>query len=90
MLIKFEKKFNKQYQKADLKIKTAFKARLKLFKDNPLNPLLDNHLLIGNYLGKRSINITGDWRAIFSESKDEEGEEYIIFHFLGTHSQLYG
>lgn len=89
MLIKFEKKFNKQYQKADSKIKTAFKARLKLFKDNPLNPLLDNHLLIGNYLGKRSINITGDWRAIYSES-EEEGNKIVVFYLLGTHSQLYG
>lgn len=89
MLISFGRKFNKQYQKADLKIQSAFNARLKLFQQNPLNPLLDNHPLIGNYLGKRSINITGDWRAIYSETEDEEGVS-IHFHLLGTHSQLYG
>ena len=89
MLISFGRKFNKQYQKADSKIKAAFKTRLTLFKNNPLNPLLDNHQLTGNYLGKRSINITGDWRAVYSEGEDEEGNKFILFHSLGTHSQLY-
>lgn len=89
MLINFGRKFDKQYQRADAKIKAAFDTRLKLFQDNPLNLLLDNHSLTGNHLGKRSINITGDWRAIYTEAKNEKGEKIIIFHLLGTHSQLY-
>lgn len=90
MLISYGKKFKKQYQKANLKIKDAFKMRLKYFRENPDNPTLNNHPLIGTHLGKRSINITGDWRAVYSESINDEGEKSVIFHLLGTHSQLYG
>lgn len=31
------------------------------------SPLLNNHSLTGKWRGYRSINITGDWRAIFVE-----------------------
>lgn len=88
MQIKFAKKFKKQYGKADIKIKVAFDKKLTLFLQNPFYPLLNNHLLIGTYLGKHSINITGDWRAIFSETENE-GEKVIIFELLDTHSNLY-
>ena len=90
MLINYGRKFSKQYDKADLKIKKAFKNRLKIFKDDSHNPLLNNHALTGEYSGYRSINTTGNWRAIFSESKDEEGEKVVTFEVLGTHSELYG
>lgn len=89
MLTNFGKKFDKQYQKADFKIKKAFGLRLKLFKQNPIDISLNNHPLTGSHLGKRSINITGDWRAIYSEITNKEGEKAITFHLLGTHSQLY-
>lgn len=84
--VDFTNKFDKQIIKAPLKIKKALRERLELFKDNPFYPLLKNHLLTGDYKGYRSINITGDWRAIYSEH--EEGK-LIIFESLGTHSQLY-
>lgn len=90
MLINYEKKFKKQYQKADLKVKDAFKLRLKYFRENRNNPTLNNHPLTGTHLGKRSINITGDWRAVYSEKTNEEGEKIVTFQLLGTHSQLYG
>lgn len=44
-------------------------------------------LLKGSYLGFRSINITGDWRAIYSEEKNKKGDKTVIFEVLGTHSQ---
>lgn len=88
--IDYDKNFLKQLKKAPLEIKKAFAERFKLFLKEPFHSLLNNHSLTGNYSDSRSINITGDWRAIYSESKDEEGVETIIFHFLGTHSQLYG
>lgn len=84
MQIRFAKKFSKQYDKADHKIKTAFQNRLKLFLTNPFNPQLKNHALTGNFSGFRSINVTGDWRAIYSEKNS-----MVIFEVLGTHSQLY-
>lgn len=84
MEIKFSPDFHKQYGKANEKIKSAFQKRLELFQQNPFNPILRNHPLTGQLKGSRSINITGDWRAIFTETNDA-----IIFELLGTHSQLY-
>lgn len=88
MKINFAREFTKQYQKTDSKIRKAVDKRLDLFLENPLNPILNNHLLSGNYKGYRSINITGNWRAIYSEI-EKRNETLIIFKSLGTHSQLY-
>lgn len=84
MEIKYNPRFHKQYAKSNKKVKTAFNSRLKLFLQNSHHPLLRNHALTGDYKGYRSINITGDWRAIYLEHG-----EIIIFEALGTHSQLY-
>jgi len=84
MQTNFSKTFNKQYDKASRKIKSAFDKKLIIFLANPSHPQLKNHPLSGKYKGYRSINVTGDWRAIYSESKSS-----IIFELLGTHSQLY-
>lgn len=84
MEIKYNPRFRKQYAKSNKKIKTAFNSRLELFLQNSHHPLLKNHALGGEYKGFRSINITGDWRAIFSEDRG-----IITFIALGTHSQLY-
>lgn len=89
MPVKFSKKFGKNYERADAKIKSAFNSRLKLFLQDQFHPLLDNHSLTGKLKDFRSINITGDWRAIFSISSDTEKNQIIIFEMLGTHSQLY-
>jgi addiction module RelE/StbE family toxin len=88
MKVKYTKKFAKQYDKADLKIQTFFKERLKLFLKEPSNPQLRNHPLKGKLTGYRSINITGDWRALYSE-EIRKGEVIITFEMIGTHSQLY-
>ena len=88
MEIKFSGRFRKQHDKANEKIRKAFHKRLSLFRQNPLDPQLRNHPLKGSYKGHRSINITGDWRAIYCKSKIEDGE-IIIFELLGTHSELY-
>lgn len=89
MQTNFAKKFKKRYEKADAKIKTAFDKRLKLFLQNQFDPSLNNHQLTGKYSKSRSINVTGDWRAVFEESVDEEGEKQVNFKILGTHSELY-
>ena len=82
--IDYSKGFNKQLKKAPLSIKIALRQRLGLFIADQFHPQLNNHTLTGKYKGYRSINITGDWRAIYSEEKDAG-----IFELLGTHSQLY-
>ena len=86
MEIKFTSRFAKQYKKAPFEIKASFDKRLDIFLQNKFNSLLNNHSLSGKYKGWRSVNITGDWRAIFREF---ENGEIIYFDIIGTHSQLY-
>lgn len=83
--VRFTTKFKKQINKTDSKIQKAFDNRLALFLENFDNPILNNHALIGKYKGCRSININGDWRAVYSVYSDDE----IVFEMIGTHSQLY-
>lgn len=82
--IDYSRRFGKQFKKASLEIKKAFRHRLDLFTEDPFNPLLNNHSLSGRFIGQRSINITGDWRAIYIVEQNT-----VIFIALGTHSQLY-
>ena len=84
MSVQFTKKFQKQYKKAPVEITDKFNKRLQIFIDDEFDSLLNNHALTGVYSGYRSINITGDWRAIYRKSGD-----LAIFEALGTHSQLY-
>lgn len=88
--IDFSSQFKRQLAKAPLKIKIAFYRRLDLFINQPHHPQLHNHSLRGRWDGYRSLNVTGDWRAIFSQ-KYERGQSKptILFIALGTHSQLY-
>lgn len=89
MQINFVKRFKKQYDRADSKIKKAFDKKFELFLQDPFYPLLDNHALTGQYAGYRSIDVTGNWRAIFRQIEDEKGNKIVIFELLGTHPQLY-
>lgn len=85
MIIRLHKSFEKQFKKFKPGVQKKTKERLGLFIDDPFNPLLDNHPLKGKYLDYRSINITGDIRAIFKLIGDGE----CIFVAIDTHSNLY-
>ncbi len=85
MRAKFHKKFAKQLGKYSIKIQKAFEKRLKIFQENPFEEILGNHPLSGIWLGYRSINVSGDLRAIY-ELIDEETAFFVA---IGTHSQLY-
>lgn len=85
MVIETTKAFDKQYAKLNPKVKTSFKSRIRVFKANPFDSTLRNHALKGKYLGFRSIDITGDVRALYTT----QGDTIIIFGFIGSHSQLY-
>jgi addiction module RelE/StbE family toxin len=86
MEIKYSRQFIKEFKKCPVKIKSNFKKRLEFFINDKYLPILNNHPLNGEYDNCRSINITGDWRAIFREA---DNGEIIYFHAIGTHSQLY-
>lgn len=85
MVIETTKAFDKQYAKLNLRVKTAFKQRVEMFRANPFDSRLRNHALKGRYLGYRSIDVAGDIRALYTV----RGNTVIIFGFIGTHSQLY-
>ncbi len=89
MEIKYTGRFKNQYHKADKQIKPAFAQTLELFLEDPEHPALRNHALTEKYTGYRSIDVTGDWRALFKETHSGE-QKIITFHMLGTHPQLYG
>lgn len=90
MNIKYSATFKKQYKKAPKKIQEKVKERIILLVQDPANQLLNNHALTGKFRGYRSINITGDWRAIYSIPLDLKSKQEYYFELVGTHSQLYG
>lgn len=80
----FHKNFKKRFKKLPLKIQRQFYERLELFLRNKFDKTLNNHEVGAAFPDCRSINITGDCRAIFYEQKDA-----VIFIIIGTHSDLY-
>lgn len=89
MLIRRAKSFLKRYQKLPLKIQTKVDAALALFFDDPQDPALRNHALVGKYRGLNSIDVTGDWRIHLRELSGGR-YEFVELVAVGTHSQLYG
>ena len=86
MQIEYSQKFVKEFKKCPQNIKESFKFRLKIFIKDKHSPVLNNHRLSGKIKNFRSINIGGDWRAIFEEM---ERGQIIYFVAIGTHSRLY-
>ncbi|MDD5731376.1 MAG: type II toxin-antitoxin system mRNA interferase toxin, RelE/StbE family [Patescibacteria group bacterium] len=84
MIVGSSKKFDKAFKKCPQEIKDRFIERLEIFKSDKYDPILKNHSLSGKLNGLRSINVSGNYRAIFEEKSDD-----IIFIAIGTHSQLY-
>jgi addiction module RelE/StbE family toxin len=85
MKVVFHATFVKRFQKCSPKIQQAFEERLELFLKNPYHPLLRNHAVGRAYPGCRSINVTGDMRAIYHMH-----EGACVFVLIGTHAELYG
>lgn len=79
------KSFEKQFKKLPKKIKQQAIVRLQLFVSNPLDYRLDNHPLAGAWTGHRSIDVTGDIRAIYTKA-DEHVARFVA---IGSHSELY-
>jgi len=89
MRIKVSNEFIQLYKKSDVRIQHAVDEKLRLFSKNPTDLNLRNHALRKPYEGKRSIDITSDWRAIYEEVKDNEEKPIAYFITLGTHKTLY-
>jgi len=80
------KRFQREYEKLSQRVQRRVDARFLLFMRDPFDRVLENHQLTGPYSGSRSINLSGDLRAIYVESYPD------AFHFLeiGRHRELYG
>lgn len=86
MKIVFHKHFQKAYQKLPKELQTKVDEKLGLFLSSPYHPDLNNHKLHGVYEHHRSIDITGDYRAVFILL----AHDVVFFKIVGTHHQLYG
>ena len=84
MHIQLKKDFKKRYKKLPIRLQKAFQERFILFQQDPFNHILNNHALAGKYKKCRSINISGDLRAVYTIDDD-----VIVFLIIGTHSELY-
>jgi len=84
MKVVLHKHFKKNYKKFQA-IQNKIDERLVLFMKDPFNPILNNHALSGEHAGRRSINITGDYRAIYTLLNPSLAQ----FIEVDTHSNLY-
>lgn len=85
MKIIFHRNFEKKYQKLPENIKLKIKEKNIIFANDPFDPILNNHALNGKFLGYRSINISGNIRAIYKLVTID----VALFTNIGTHSDLY-
>ncbi len=85
MKVGFNKNFEKQFDKLPKNIQEQFFSRLNIFLVNSFNPILNNHQLHGKLKNMRSINVSGDIRAIY----EEVSESKVVFLEIGNHSNLY-
>lgn len=85
MILDYHKDFIKRFKKLPKKVKEKFKERQLIFENDEFNPALNNHALKGKWLGYRSINVTGDIRAVFRRDA-----ESAIFVAIDSHGNLYG
>ena len=84
MDIIFKPKFKKKFKKLSPLIQDKFGKRLQLLVCSRESPALRIHTLKGKKYPLQSMNITGDYRALFIITKDS-----VTFYEIGTHSELY-
>ncbi len=85
MKIRFHDNFEKQYRKLRKNEQSQVGERLSIFSADEFNPILNNHPLFGKYKGYRSVNITGDIRALYKY----QNPSTCIFVIIDSHSNLY-
>ncbi len=85
MIIIFHDFFKKKLKKLTKKDQVKVENNLIIFAQDPNVPILNNHALHGKYLGCRSINITGDLRAIYKM----QDQNVAFFIDIDNHGNLY-
>lgn len=85
MNVRFHKHLKKQYKKLKKSYQKKFDEKLSLFIQSPFSPLLNNHALHGAHKDCRSIDITGDIRAVYYLFD----QSIAYFITVGRHRDLY-
>ncbi len=85
MRVSFHRNFSRDYQRLSSKVRKQFEKRLRLFLEDPFHVLLNNHALHGEWKEYRSINVTGNLRAIYKHCSDD----VVEFVIIDTHGNLY-
>jgi addiction module RelE/StbE family toxin len=82
----FHKTFAKSYKKLSASQQQQADARIMLFLKSVNDERLRNHALRGDRNGQWSIDVTGDYRAVY----EWIDRDTVRFLDIGTHSELYG
>lgn len=88
MKISFHPTYHKSYKKRILsnpKLDIKVIERIKLFQQDPTNPILKDHKLQGEKRDLRAFWITGDIRIVYLPIS----QDYVIFIDIGSHNQVY-
>ena len=89
MKVIFDPDFYRKYKKLDVRIQNSIDGSIRIYRKNPNDLQLNNHLLHEPYQGYRSIDITAEYRALYEEMT--VGEDTITYFVIfGTHDELYG
>jgi addiction module RelE/StbE family toxin len=81
----YNENFKKSFAKKDKFIQAKAVERIRLFREDPFNQILNNHPLHGKHENERSFNVTGDYRIIFYYIDANT----VRLVDIGTHPELY-
>lgn len=88
MKIRLHSKFVKNYHRrigSNKNLVIQVEERIEVFKNNPNDPILKNHILKGSKNRYKSFSITGDIRIIYEQISSDE----VVFLDIGSHNQIY-
>jgi mRNA interferase YafQ len=83
----FTRQFEKDLRRMQKRGKDAAKIKAlmsRLIRDEPLADKHRDHVLVGNYHGRRECHIEPDWLLIYKLAENE-----IIFERTGSHADLF-
>jgi addiction module RelE/StbE family toxin len=78
-------KYYKERIASNKNLREKVKQRIKIFANDPENPILKDHKLKGDKRDLRAFSVTGDIRIIYEKEKSG----YVLFVDVGTHKEVY-
>ena len=86
--ILYTRRFIKNFRKRispNINLSKRFDQRIFAFSNNPKDPILKDHRLIGSSSDLRAFSITGDIRVVYRQITDK----VVMFIDVGSHNQVY-